>query len=189
MLTIDKLKNVYHFDFLDSDNVFWENVLLSAKESVFRYIGLPTSGIVECTEYFDAGNEYCVLPLSPVVQVDNVELGTYKEIESGNGTLIKEYILDRRAGILTFYNISDTDKTKDNKIKVTYSAGYDEDKLPPALELAIVYTCKNIAKILQTENLGVSALSADGQEVQSQEYIPFVVYNILQRYTIWRVSK
>lgn len=188
MLTVDTLKKQYSFSFSDDDRLFWDNILETAKASVFKYIGLTDKGHISATYYFtNLENEYFVLPYSPLISIESVKCGTYDELVNGKGEVIKNYIVDNQTGILTIY-----DKYKiyhsDEKIRVDYTAGYTDETLPKPLEVAIVYTVRNIAKLLQTENLGVSALSADGTDVQTQEYIPFAIYNILKNYTIWRIK-
>lgn len=188
MLTLETLKNEYNFSFDDEDNAFWENVLETAKASVFKFIGLNDKGYISATYYFsDLDREYFVLPYSPLTEVESLTIGTYEELVNNQGKEIKGYIVDGSTGILTIFdNLKNVNE--DDKIKVVYKAGYTDDTLPKALEVAIVYTARNIAKILQTEGLGVSALSVDGSDVQSTEYIPFAIYNILKKYTIWRIK-
>lgn len=180
VITVDDLKNKYSFTFSTNSTAVYENYISVATEACMKVIGLSSEGTAVCVDYFDSGFMSFSLYSGPVVSIDKIECwngAEWIDVKLSNA------IIQLGSGIVSFRrNLA---VKGDKTVRITYTAGFNE--WPTDLKMCIAMTVQHLAKMMQSNMVGVNTRTLDGGvEALDANIPPLAVQNHLQRYRIGR---
>lgn len=130
------------------------------------------------------GKKKIILPAWPVTEVT----GIYLDSSRAFATALEEgdYYLDAEAGIISLYNHATPEG--DRTVKVTATAGYDDETLPADLKMAFIEAINWNMSRLNDHSFGKTTQNTpDGVNVGYEMVLPLGVQRVLDSYREVRV--
>lgn len=179
VLTVDDLRIKYGFSFPASKDAQFTEYINSSEAACLKYLDRSSFETAEITQYFDGNvtNRY-VLDYSPVKSITSITLRDGTELSED------DYRVDSN-GILTFYRIHPTEGL--DAMKVEYECGWDN--VPSDIKYCIAMTVQYLAKMMATNQAGVSTRNTEGgTESLEQNIPPLAVQKLLSNYRFMRAK-
>lgn len=172
VLTVEDLRTKYGFHFSESQEAFFENMILAAQKACARYMDMETlKQTLVCEEVFDTtpGQRYIVLSGSPLKSVEHVYDGDVDV--SSFRVSIKSNVIRMNRGL------------SGQEVVVSYTVGWES--VPEDVLYCVAMTVQVMSRMANSGFMGKNSQSTEGgSETIEQAVVPLAVRQYLDRYRL-----
>lgn len=183
-LTPEDLRSTYGFVFASGRDAQYQQLIAVAESMCLRCLDRKAFESAEFVQHFDGGSrDLFVLDAAPVLAVTSVCIDASRVFS--NPLEPSAYSVDRGTGILALLVPGLLPKEGRKVMRVEYTAGWAA--VPDDIKYCIAATVQYLAKLMQSNQVGITARNADGgTESLEQNLPPLAVQRHLSMYRFGR---